>query len=100
MIKAIIFDFGDIFINLDKEGAMQNALTLFKIDALSDEMIETNNLYEQGLITTINFIKFYVNKFPNISEIKLVEMWNSILLDFPTYRLEFLKALLEEKSID
>ena len=25
-IKTLIFDFGDVFINLDKPGAMQNAL--------------------------------------------------------------------------
>ncbi|RZW48000.1 MAG: HAD family phosphatase, partial [Flavobacteriaceae bacterium] len=29
MIKALIFDFGDVFINLDKQGAMDHALDLF-----------------------------------------------------------------------
>ena len=32
MIKNIIFDFGDIFINLDKIGAINNALELFHPD--------------------------------------------------------------------
>ncbi len=98
MIKTIIFDFGDVFINLDKEVAKQYALNLFKTDTLSDEMIATNNLYEQGLITTSEFIKFYKKAFPNISEEKNIEAWNSILNDFPTYRLEFLKTLAEEKN--
>ncbi len=99
MIKTIIFDFGDVFINLDKEGAIQNALTLFKIDSFSEEMIDTNNLYEQGLVTTTDFIKFYKNAFPNISEVEIIEVWNSILKDFPKYRLEFLKTLVEDKTL-
>lgn len=97
MIKTIIFDFGDVFINLDKEGAMQHALTLFKIDSLSDEMIANNNLYEKGLITTPDFIKFYKKAFPNVSEEKIIEVWNCILLDFPIIRLVFLQTLSEEK---
>ena len=98
MIKTIIFDFGDVFINLDKEAVKQYALTLFKTDTLSDEMIVANNLYEQGLITTSEIIKLYKKAFPNISEEKIIEAWNSILNDFPTYRLEFLKTLSEEKK--
>jgi len=98
MIKTIIFDFGDVFINLDKETAMRNALALFKIDTFSDEIIKTNNLYEQGLITTNQFIKFYKDAIPNISEGEIIDTWNSILLDFPIERLEFLKALSEEKK--
>ena len=42
MIDTLIFDFGDVFINLDKQGAMQNALNLFKMDTLEDDMIKTN----------------------------------------------------------
>lgn len=98
MIKTIIFDFGDVFINLDKGGTMQHAITLFKVDSLSDEMIANNNLYEKGLITTTDFIKFYKNMFPNISEEKIIEVWNSILLDFPIYRLEFLKILSKKNK--
>ena len=33
MVKTLIFDFGDVFINLDKEGAMLNALDLFKLES-------------------------------------------------------------------
>lgn len=98
MIKTIIFDFGDVFINLDIDGAIQRALTLFKVNSFSDETIATNNLYEQGLITTTDFIKFYKKTFPTITESEIIETWNSILKDFPVYRLEFLKTLSEEKK--
>lgn len=98
MIKTIIFDFGDVFINLDIDEAIQRALTLFKVNSFSVETIATNNLYEQGLITTTDFIKFYKKTFPSITESEIIETWNSILKDFPVYRLEFLKTLSEEKK--
>lgn len=98
MIKTIIFDFGDVFINLDKERAMKRSLFLFRTDSLLNKMIATNNLYEQGLISTTSFIEFYKNALPNISEAEIINTWNSVLKDFPTYRLEFLKTLSEEKK--
>ena len=64
MIKTLIFDFGDVFINLDKQGAMNNALRLFRMDVFEDDMISTNMQYEIGGISTTEFIRFYKNKSP------------------------------------
>ncbi|MGV8814707.1 MAG: HAD family hydrolase [Gelidibacter sp.] len=96
MIKNLIFDFGDVFINLDKKGAMDNALKLFEIDALSDEIHAINALYEQGLIDTEEFLEFYLDNFPHLNKDSLLESWNSILKDFPNHRLEYLQKLAEE----
>lgn len=93
MIKNIIFDFGDIFINLDKEGALKKSLELFNVPEISREMSQINIEYEEGLVNTETFLQFYKNKYPLISEKKLVDVWNSILLDFPQYRLDFLKKI-------
>ena len=98
MIKTIIFDFGDVFINLDKESAIRQALNLFGIDAFSKEAIAANNLYEQGLISTSAFIEFYKNTFPGVTEDKIIDSWNKILSNFPLHRLKFLKVLSEEKK--
>ena len=98
MIKTIIFDFGNIFINLDIEEAIQHISHLFKTDYLSQDMLETNGLYEQGFISTSSFIKFYKDKFPNISEVEIIEAWNIMIKDFPKYRLEFIKTLSEAKK--
>ena len=68
MIKNLIFDFGDVFINLDKKGAMENVLKLLKIDGLSDEIHAINALYEQGLIDTEEFLEFYLDNFPNLDK--------------------------------
>ncbi len=98
MIKTLIFDFGDVFINLDKVGAMQNALNLFQLNKFSPEMIACNEAYEQGHISSEAFITFYKNEFPNLSEIEILDAWNFILRDFPIRRLEFLKQLASDNK--
>jgi len=97
-INSIIFDFGDIFVNLDKGGAMTNALQLFQIEHFEDDMLSINMAYEIGQITTQEFIDFYLNKFDYLDKNKIVEAWNYILRDFPKYRLKFLKELKENKD--
>ena len=98
MIKNLIFDFGDVFLDLDKEGAMKNALNLFEIDALSDEMVAINCLYEQGLISTSEFIDFYFNYFSKLSREDVIEVWNYVLKEFPQHKLEFLQKLSKENN--
>jgi FMN phosphatase YigB (HAD superfamily) len=96
MIKTLIFDFGDVFINLDKSGAMENALNFFQMDRFEDDMIETNVQYEIGEISTTEFVDFYANKFPNLDCNTIMDAWNYIIKDFPKYRLEFIQKLAVE----
>ena len=98
MIKNLIFDFGDVFINLDKAGAMQNALDLFEVETLPEELVAINTLYEQGLLTTEEFIEFYQENFPKLTEDDIRIAWNFILRDFPIERLEFLQQLAVKKD--
>ena len=97
-IKTIIFDFGDVFINLDKEGAMKNALELFEMNTFSEEMIAFNALYEQGLISTEEFMEFYLENFPTLDREQILDAWQFILKDFPEHRLEFIQKLASEKK--
>ncbi|MFI1772169.1 HAD family hydrolase [Thalassobellus citreus] len=93
MIKTIIFDFGNVFINLDIDGTLKRMFETLKIDAFSEEMIAFNSFYEQGLISTEEFIDFYSENFPKLSKEELIDLWNFILKDFPKHRLDFLKTL-------
>jgi len=99
MIKTIIFDFGDVFIDLDKEKPYLEMEKL-GITSFSEEMIATNKLYETGRISTTEFIEFYKTEFPHISEKELTAAWNSIILFFPKYRLEFLEELAASKKYE
>lgn len=98
MIKTIIFDFGNVFINLDLEGHTQHALKAFEIESFSEEMIAFNSLYEQGLITTEEFIAFYAENFPKLSSDEFMNIWNFMLKDFPSNRLDFLKQLKSDSK--
>ncbi|TYC17932.1 HAD family phosphatase [Bizionia gelidisalsuginis] len=98
MIKTLIFDFGNVFINLDKEGAMANALELFKIEEFPEELVAMNALYEQGLLSTEEFVDFYSSNFPELSKSDIIDAWNHILCDFPVRRLEFIQQLARDKK--
>lgn len=95
-ISTLIFDFGDVFINLDKDGAMENALRLFKVNAFDEAMLNINIEYETGKISTSHFINFYTEKFPYLNENDIIEAWNYILRDFPKYRLDFIQKLASD----
>ena len=96
MIKNIIFDFGDFFINLDKK-ATHRELEKLGVSVISDEMMLVVQQYEKGLISSQDFINFFSSKF-SVSSSDLVFAWNSILLDFPLTRLAFLKEISNSKK--
>lgn len=98
MIKTIIFDFGDVFINLDKEGALKLALEKFEIKELDEELQSINALYEQGLISTDEFLDFYADNFPKLNKDELKSIWNHIIKDFPEHRLQFIKQLAKDNN--
>lgn len=91
MIKNIIFDFGDVFINLDKEATYRELYRL-GVEEISEKMIQVYYDYEKGLISTDDFVDYFHNEFA-IEKEDLVKAWNAILLDFPLKRLDFLKEL-------
>jgi epoxide hydrolase-like predicted phosphatase len=97
MIKTLLFDFGDIFINLDKT-ATEKELKKLGFENFSPEMLLWNQQYEKGEISTEDFITNYQNVIRNTSREQLIKAWNAILLDFPEKRLEFLKQLQREKK--
>ncbi|CAM1370308.1 HAD-IA family hydrolase [Tenacibaculum xiamenense] len=94
MIKNIIFDFGDVFINLDKQATYKE-LAQLGVTEITQEMMETYYKYEMGLITTDEFVGFFHDKF-NLKKESLIDAWNAILLDFPLHRLDFLKELAKK----
>lgn len=96
MIKNIIFDFGDIFINLDKQ-ATHKALAKLGVTDISKEMMQVYYKYETGLITTKDFINYFKTTF-RLQKQDLIRAWNAILLDFPKYRLDFIQKLATTKK--
>jgi putative hydrolase of the HAD superfamily len=92
MINTIIFDFGDIFINLDIQ-ATKTAFKKLGLKKWNDELHDLNLQFETGKITHENFLLGIQKHIPNASIQDIVIAWNAVLLDFPLYRLEFLQLL-------
>lgn len=92
MIKNIIFDFGDVFLNLDKQSLFRQidpALIVQKFDQFD----ALNKEYEVGHISTDTFIDRVLELLPELDRNKVERYWNGILLDFPESRLDFLEDL-------
>ena len=94
MIKNIIFDFGDVFINLDKAATLRE-LNSLGLKELKPELLQLFLSYEKGDLTTSQFLEHTAPIFPGASRERLTAAWNAILLDLPEYRLQFLESLVE-----
>jgi FMN phosphatase YigB (HAD superfamily) len=95
MIDTIIFDFGDIFINLDKQATL-TGLQKLGMSQWNAEFDRLNLLFETGDISPEEFISGFQKQLPAASQKEILEAWNAILLDFPLYRLEFLQMLSQK----
>ena len=92
MIDTIIFDFGDVFINLDKQASL-TALKKLGLDSWNDDLEQLNQQFERGKVTEVQFMIGLKKLIPNASVDDLRAAWNSVLIDFPLRRLEFLELL-------
>lgn len=92
MIDTIIFDFGDIFINLEKEAQIE-AFKKLGLNEPNEELIAMNDLFEKGKVSEIEFIESFHKFIPNASLNDIRDAWNTIIGEFPLYRLEFLQLL-------
>lgn len=92
MIDTIIFDFGDIFINLDKQ-ATANAFKKLGLKNWNSDLDFLNIQFETGTISRENFLFGIQKHIPAASIADILAAWNTILADFPMYRLEFLQSL-------
>lgn len=92
MIEAILFDFGDVFINLDKE-ATADGLKKLGLKKWSNNLEQLSFQFEKGEISATDFLSGIQKEIPNASLKEIKQAWKAILLDFPLYRLEFLQIL-------
>lgn len=97
MIKNIILDFGDVLINLDKP-ATAKAMVQHGFTEVSSNLESLFQNYEKGLISSSDFLDEVSTHFPKASREYLTRAWNSILLDFPEKRLQFIEGLAAENQ--
>lgn len=94
MINTVIFDFGDVFINKDKE-AKDAALRRLGLTQWDESLEKLEKKLETGKIKEEDFLKGIQKHIPGTPLDKIKEAWNAGIGDFPLYRLEFLQKLTE-----
>jgi putative hydrolase of the HAD superfamily len=98
MFDSIIFDFGDVFINLDKQ-ATPLALKKLGLTKWSSKIDSLNFNFEKGLITRTEFLLGLNELVPEATPEEVLAAWNAVLLDFPMYRLEFLETISKKYQL-
>lgn len=98
MIESIIFDFGDVFINIDEQTCL-NELKKLGLKEWNDDLTQLNIQYETGKIDELEFFSGFQKYIPNHDIIEIRTAWNSLLQDFPYERLEFLQMLTSKYKL-
>lgn len=99
-IKNIIFDLGNVIINLDIDATTQAFKKLYGtnynsfMDLLEDK--DVFNRYEKGEITTTEFVHELSSLSDDVSEQQIKDAWNAMLLDIPEERFAILLAAKKE----
>ena len=97
MIKTIIFDFGDVFMDLDKK-ATPNALLKLGL-VWDEEWKKVDAQLEIGAITSEAFFEKLEDALLNASTQQILNAWNAVMVGFPPHRLEFLKKLSKDYQL-
>lgn len=97
MIHNLIFDFGNVFVDLDLEATVRTIMG-YGVKEIPVELYDIALNYEKGGITTDGFVREATKFLPELKKEELIQAWNAILLDMPAHRMEFLHALSASNS--
>ena len=97
MIRNLVFDFGNVFVDLDLEATVRT-LEDYGVKDIPANLYEAALTYEKGHISTADFVRTAMDLLPGLTEEQLVRAWNAILLDIPGHRMGFLKKLVKSRS--
>ncbi len=102
-IKNIIFDLGNVIIDIDPNKVVQRFQSLLngtfpklEKDIASSGILEK---YETAEISTAEFISFFKSYDSALTTQEVIEAWNSMLLDIPKERLELIEGLSKEYRV-
>lgn len=92
--RNLLFDLGNVIIDLDINGAIENLNKLFRKDADRNTVDKIFIDFECGRVSTDYFIKTLLSQsHKNVKAHDIINAWNSILIGIPKYRLEMLRML-------
>jgi putative hydrolase of the HAD superfamily len=103
-IQTLIFDLGGVLLNLKRENDWleENLIPNFHPEKL--QMLQQNNFFnqfEKGKVSEQDFIQQMKNIAfgREISEERIIQHWNKVLLEIPQNRIDLLKSLSEKYKL-
>lgn len=101
--KTIIFDFGNVLINLDFKKCFDNFEKVlgekWSLSNTPDSINHAIQQYERGSINDEEFIWAFQQLNSNAQPRDIIDAWNSILENIPLDRLELLESLRADYNI-
>ncbi len=99
-MNNLLFDFGNVIIDIDVDGAIGRMTKLLKSDVDRDLLTGIVNEYESARISTDIFInKIISHSRPGVQAYNIIEAWNSMLIGIPEYRLVMLTELRKKYNV-
>lgn len=99
-IQYLLFDLGNVLIDIDLEGANARLKQLFRKDADPVSIDQAFLAYECGRISTDIFINSLLRQCDRkVQAMDVMEAWNSMLIGIPEDRLEMLDRLRPDYSV-
>jgi putative hydrolase of the HAD superfamily len=102
-IKNIIFDLGDVIININHNKAIASFQKLLGNDfSIVEKRLTANNIlkkYETAEISTDEFISFFKNFKSSLTNQEIVDAWNSMLFDIPKGRIAIINQLAKQYRV-
>lgn len=104
VICNLLFDLGNVIIDIDIDGAKTRIKALLDPNHpgkdVENELLFNIEKFEIGAITTNDFLKIMLKYAkPGVTEIDMIEAWNSMIVGIPTYRLTMLEKLRENYNV-
>lgn len=98
--RNLLFDLGNVIIDIDVEGAFENLGKLFRPDASRDIIDRIILEYECGRVSSEIFINTLLSQsFRHVQALDIIEAWNSMLIGIPAHRLEMLLGVREDHQV-
>lgn len=99
-IKNIIFDLGNVIIDLDLPRSEQELIKLIGKKQLETIVAETNILerFEIGIVSEEIFLTTLKGT-QNLENQAIIDAWNAMLLGLPAHRLDMLEALKNKYNV-
>jgi glucose-1-phosphatase len=103
-IKNIIFDLGNVVININPDLSVKEMQKLgFEDFERSYSLLSQTNLFnflEKGLISPDKFYEEINSQLPeSVSNEKIKQAWGAMLLDFPKERIELIQSLSKKYRV-